>query len=100
MRNVYECSVMLGQKDSTPRATLTVLLSEDAKQEVEALTHLVLTLLMEVESLRAAVLEDDRTTLASLKDSSYARAYRETALLTHNSAGPSTGIEKLLEHWV
>lgn len=30
------------------------------------------------------------------EDSAYGRAYRDTAYLTHNSCGPSSGVEKLL----
>lgn len=54
---------------------------------VEALTTLVLDLLAEVEALRRA----------QGTKSDYRDAYRATCLLTHNSAGPSTGWEKLIE---
>ena len=55
---------------------------------------------MEVESLRAAAIEDCGKAGTNPGDCGYGRAYRATALLSHNSAGPSTGIEKLLERWL
>jgi hypothetical protein len=58
------------------------------------LVAIILDLLMEVEALRTAVLASQTET--SGKDSDYARAYRDTAYLTHNAAGPSSGLEKLL----
>ena len=50
---------------------------------------------MEVEALRSACLESTEGGPIA-KDSAYRQAYRETALLTHNSAGPSSGVAKLL----
>ena len=54
--------------------------------KVGALTTIVLDLLAEVEALR----------LARGTKSDYRSAYRSTCLLTHNSAGVSTGWEKLI----
>jgi hypothetical protein len=51
--------------------------------------------MIEVEALRAAVILGKGE--ASAKESHYARAYLETAHLTHNSAGPSSGFDKLLD---
>jgi hypothetical protein len=78
---------------------LTLLRGETTKK-VEVLTELVLALLMEVEALRSALLEESQARGETLKNSSYGQAYRSTALLTHNAAGPSCGVEKLLERWV
>ena len=59
----------------------------DLAVRVDALTTLVFDLLAEVEALRQA----------QATRSDYRDAYRETCLLTHNSAGPSSGWEKLIE---
>jgi hypothetical protein len=60
---------------------------EELKRRVDALTTLTLDLLAEVEALRQA-----QATQCNYRD-----AYRAAYLLTHNSAGPSTGWEKLIE---
>jgi hypothetical protein len=54
----------------------------------------VLDLLMEVEALRAVHLASNGG--APSKDSAYGSAYRDTAYLTHNARGPSSGLDKLL----
>jgi hypothetical protein len=56
-------------------------------RRVDALTRVVLDLLLEVEALREA----------QTANRNYRDAYRATCLLTHNSAGPSSGWEKLIE---
>lgn len=56
-------------------------------RRMEALAALVLDLLAEVEALRQA----------QATRSDYRDAYRATCLLTHNSAGPSSGWEKLID---
>jgi hypothetical protein len=58
-------------------------------ERVEALTTLLLDLLNEVEALRQA----------QATKSDYRDAYRASCLLTHNSAGPSSGWEKLIERY-
>jgi len=58
-------------------------------RRVEALTTLVLDLLVEVDALRQA----------QATQTAYRDAYRAAALLTHNSAGPSSGWQKLLERF-
>jgi len=60
---------------------------------VELLIGLVLDLFLEVEALRATMLSTGAG--AAGKDSAYGRAYRDTAYLTHNSCGLSSGEEKL-----
>jgi hypothetical protein len=59
----------------------------------EALVAVVLDLLMEVEALRAVLLASDD---GGRNRAAYRRAYQETAYLTHNACGPSSGIDKLL----
>jgi hypothetical protein len=61
---------------------------------VEVLAGMVLDLLLEVEALRKVVAASALG--AGGKDSAYGRAYQETAYLTHNATGPSSGLEKLL----
>jgi hypothetical protein len=61
---------------------------------IEVLVAMVFDLLMEVEALRAVVAASKLG--AGGKDSDYGRAYQETAYLTHNACGPSSGLEKLL----
>jgi|GEM_PF-2467835 len=90
---------MIG-KNIQPRSLLHSLWSENQEDRIEALTELVIALLMEVEALRSVHLEACRQTNVSAKDSLYGKAYYETALLTHNSAGPSGGIEKLFSRYV
>jgi hypothetical protein len=58
-------------------------------QRVDAVTTLVFDLLAEVEALRQA-----QTTQPAFRD-----AYRDALLLTHDSAGPSSGWEKLLDRY-
>jgi len=61
---------------------------------IEVLVAMVFDLLMEVEALRTVVSASKLG--AGGKDSAYSRAYQETAYLTHNACGPSSGLEKLL----
>jgi hypothetical protein len=61
---------------------------------IDVLVAMVFDLLMEVEALRAAHLASNNGARGT--DSGYGRAYRDTAYLTHNAAGPSSGLEKLL----
>jgi hypothetical protein len=72
----------------------------DLTGKVEVLTQLVLALLMEVEALRQVELEKSNTGQTVPKESIYAKAYYETALLTHNGCGPTSGIHKLLALWM
>jgi hypothetical protein len=72
----------------------TVKKSRGPDPRVDALVAMVFDLLMEVEALRRAQLASN--TGARGTDSAYGRAYRDTAYLTHNASGPSSGLEKLL----
>jgi hypothetical protein len=83
-------------RDATSRSLVRDVLavgpSADAaamSRRVEALTTIVLDLLAEVEALRQALAAQP----------AYRDAYREALLLTHNSAGPSSGWEKLLDRY-
>jgi hypothetical protein len=55
---------------------------------VEALTHLVIGLLQEVEALRLLAMRTN--------PQEYAKAYEAAAELANNSAGITTGLEKLI----
>ena len=65
-----------------------------ADPRIEVLVALVFDLMMEVEALRKVVSASKLG--VGGKDSAYGRAYEETAYLTHNACGPSSGLEKLL----
>lgn len=70
---------------------------QSLERKVTILTHLVFELLREVEALRESQIRDTKPENHS---SNYLKAYLETALLTHNSAGVTTGLEKLLFRWL
>jgi hypothetical protein len=63
--------------------------AKSAERRIETLTTLVLTLATETEALRA--------TLADIAPEAYAERYRETLLLSHNSAGISLANGKILK---
>lgn len=53
-------------------------------------------LVREVQALREAKILELEESKDSIRHSIYAQVYERTALLMHNSAGPSTGWDKLL----
>ncbi|MBW4642907.1 MAG: hypothetical protein KME23_07915 [Goleter apudmare HA4340-LM2] len=69
------------------------------EERFRLLTHLVIELLREVEALRKAQINESQASGILPKDSHYGNAYQQTAYLTHNSAGPTGGIDKLLALW-
>jgi hypothetical protein len=71
----------------------------DLEAKVEVMQMLVLDLLREVEALRRTQLDDAQANGICPKESRYGKIYRDTALLTHNSCGPTDGIAKLLNLW-
>jgi hypothetical protein len=60
------------------------------------LTLVVLRLVMEVEALREAL---SRPETPEAVRQSYRKAYERIAVLSHNGAGPSDGMEKILERF-
>src|SRR5262245_33931302 len=72
---------------------IMIALSTPGADRVDVLVDLVLDLFMEVAALR-----DDRIRRGQHLDS-YRVAYRDNALLSHNSAGPSSGWDKVLSHF-
>ena len=65
-----------------------------AYAEIAELRETVFDLLVEVEAIREALLRSPVGSAGSR--STYAIAYRDTALLTHDSTGPSGGHDKLM----
>jgi hypothetical protein len=86
--------------DKTPREVLQALFmpasSKGAERDprIEVLVAMVLDLLVEIEALRTVVSASKLG--VGGKESAYGRAYQQTAYLTHNACGPSSGMEKLL----
>ena len=88
-----------------PRTIVNSLLAPSSlEQTVHTLGRVVLDLMMEVEGLRRALLMREspgRTDFGFDNlipegiSPGYGRAYWGSALLTHNNAGPSFGLEKL-----
>ena len=80
----------------------TLYKDSDVDAQVRVLATIVLDLLVEVEALRSAMLDDvDRRGRChdqslSMGKSAYQAAYLDTVYLTHNCCGPYSGIEKLL----
>jgi hypothetical protein len=93
------------------------LFSPDEKVDSASLREIILTLMLEIEALRAAVIQlshqsasdDDETVSESVLDeprhgvsgkhSAYGRAYLDAAWLTHCAAGPTSGWEKLVDRF-
>jgi hypothetical protein len=69
----------------------------ELKAKFEVLCGLMEALLMEVETLRTAATEEATSRALRGPESSYGSAHREVAWLTHNSAGRSSGLQKLPE---
>ncbi len=67
--------------------------------QLEVLRELVIDLVMEVEALREALIREARRAGISPHATSYGQAYRDAALLTHDSRGFWLGEEKLLGVW-
>ena len=92
---------MSGDSLRKARETLMALLHDgDIAAKVDVLGDLVLNLLVEVEALRRALLLDAKAKGVAGKQTTYGQAYRSTALLSHDAAGPSGGLEKLLAMWL
>jgi hypothetical protein len=86
--------------------------ARDRDVHIDVLVTLVLDLFMEVEALREALIRIDSRTfeprggeyfeldyessVLSFGKSTYQKAYLDAAYETHNNAGPSGGLDKLL----
>jgi hypothetical protein len=92
---------MSGDSLRKAREVLLALFHEgDSAARVRVLADLVLGLLVEVEALRSALLHEAEAKGVAGKQTAYGRAYRHAALLSHDAAGPSGGLEKLLAVWL
>ena len=70
------------------------------EQQIGALKEIVIDLMMEIEALRSAMIEEAKSKGIDPKDSFYGKAYRDTGLLTHCAVGPSSGRDKLLTRFI
>lgn len=82
---------VMGSEEATPL--------QIANLRIAFLTELVLDLLVEVEALREGQLEAAEAEGQRGKDTPYGRAWRRVVELSHNAAGPSSGIEKIFRSW-
>jgi hypothetical protein len=64
---------------------------------IEALTQIVLDLMVEVEALRGALLTDPSRRGDPVNKGSYASSYRDTAYLTHDASGCEPRVLKLMQ---
>ena len=80
----------------TNRDMVLALLTSSGDARNEALLVVVLDLLMEVEALREALISLSSGTAAATSSTQCLAAYRETAFLSHNAAGPTSGLEKII----
>jgi hypothetical protein len=92
---------MSGDSLRKGRETLTTLFHDwDHAAKVCVLAELVIDLFVEVEALRSALLLSVEAKGLPGNQTTYGRAYRKTALLSHDATGPSGGLEKLLALWL
>ena len=99
-------------RQSVRNLVMTLYGASDPQSRINALTQIVIDLLVEVEALRGALIQlepcaaqskvhqgydipchDDALTQGK---GVYATSYVDAAYTLHNSAGPSSGLEKLL----
>jgi hypothetical protein len=69
---------------------------ETLQVRIDHLAGLVVQLLIEVEALRRTHLDEAHERGVVPKDSAYGRAYRAVTELSHNSAGVTSGLDKVL----
>ena len=63
--------------------------SAELEQRIGMLTAVVVDLMVEVEALRGAL----------IGVAGYREAYKQTGLLSHDSTGPSMGLEKVIDRF-
>jgi hypothetical protein len=73
---------------------------EQQAQKIAVLTDVVFELLREVEALRAASIADTKRQGIALRESSYGRAYEDTAMGTRSWARMSDGWPNLFALWM
>lgn len=67
----------------------------EVEQRLKVLTTMVFDLLVEVEALRKVAAQAQQAASTNA-ESGYRRAYEDTAFLTCNADGPSSGLQKLI----
>lgn len=83
---------------TTSRETFHALLKVMMQDEAHAsLINLLIRMLIEVEALRHALSHPD---MPESVRQAYRQAYEQIAELSHNAAGSSGGVEKVLSHFV
>ena len=79
----------------SPEDTESSSLETARKRERELERRLIYDLVRETYALRETKIVEMEQSGRPIRESIYARVYEETALLTHNTAGPSNGWHKL-----
>ena len=82
--------------DRTNQEMVLALLNSSGDERIGALVVVALDLLVEVEALREVVMRLSAGAISDPSMAPYLAGYRETAFLSHNSAGPSSGLEKVI----
>jgi hypothetical protein len=99
-QSTINTSMFSNQRDYRDFHDLLLYKESTLEERVQLLTELVFELLREVEALRSAQIRESESKGIPPKDSEYGKSYLATSRLTHNSCGPTGGIDKLLALWV
>lgn len=67
--------------------------------EIKALRKIVFHLIREIHVLRETAIQSSQKDNILPKESLYGKIYKETCVLSYNSAGPSSGEDKILLDW-
>ena len=67
--------------------------------EIKAIRKIIFHLIREVHALRETAIQSSRKDDISPKDSLYGKIYKETCVLSYNSAGTLSGEDKILLDW-
>lgn len=73
--------------------------NENEKEEVKVLREIVFQLIREVHVLRESIIQTSLINNIQPKESIYGKMYKEICVLSYNSAGPSSGKDKVLRDW-
>ena len=67
--------------------------------EIKALRKIVFHVIREIHVLRVTSIQSSRKENVLAKDSTYGKIYKEICVLSYNSAGPTSGEDKILSDW-
>jgi hypothetical protein len=67
--------------------------------EIKALRKIVFHLIREIHILRETSIQSSRKENVLAKDATYGKIYKEICVLSYNSAGPTSGEDKILSDW-